>query len=187
MYCVYKHTSPSGKVYIGITSMKPEKRWRGGKGYKDNVYFTSAIEKYSWDNIKHEILFTGLTKEQAEQKEIEFIKLYNSTDRKYGYNIESGGNHLGKISHESRLKMSLSHKGVPLSERHKAGLKEGRRKREVQPNTGKRLTDEWKKAVALGLAKSVSQYDLEGNLIKTYVSQIQASIKFILKSASVVS
>ena len=23
-YCVYKHTSPSGKVYVGITKLKPE-------------------------------------------------------------------------------------------------------------------------------------------------------------------
>ena len=26
-WIVYKHTSPSGKVYIGITSNSPEKRW----------------------------------------------------------------------------------------------------------------------------------------------------------------
>ena len=175
IYTVYKHVTPSGKVYIGITSIKPDKRWNRGKGYKDNIYFSNAINKYGWDNIKHEILSTGLTKEQGEIKEIELIKLYDSTNRDRGYNIENGGNHLGKVSYESRLKMSLSHKGVPLSERHKFGLKEGRRKRKIQPNTGKRLTDEWKKAVALGLAKPVSQFDLQGNLIKTYVSQIQAS------------
>lgn len=27
-YTVYKHTSPSGKCYIGITLTKPEYRWR---------------------------------------------------------------------------------------------------------------------------------------------------------------
>ena len=26
-FCVYKHTTPSGKVYIGITSRKPKERW----------------------------------------------------------------------------------------------------------------------------------------------------------------
>lgn len=26
-YSVYKHTAPNGKIYIGITSMKPENRW----------------------------------------------------------------------------------------------------------------------------------------------------------------
>lgn len=28
-YCVYKHTSPSGKVYVGITKLKPKYRWLG--------------------------------------------------------------------------------------------------------------------------------------------------------------
>lgn len=26
-FCVYKHTSPSGKCYIGITNQDLEKRW----------------------------------------------------------------------------------------------------------------------------------------------------------------
>ena len=29
-YIVYKHTSPSNKVYIGITKQKPYKRWKYG-------------------------------------------------------------------------------------------------------------------------------------------------------------
>lgn len=29
-YCVYKHTSPSGKVYAGITKLKPKYRWNNG-------------------------------------------------------------------------------------------------------------------------------------------------------------
>lgn len=39
-YTVYRHTSPSGKVYIGITSMNPEKRWgKNGYGYRRQKYF----------------------------------------------------------------------------------------------------------------------------------------------------
>ena len=34
MYAVYKHTTPSGKVYIGITGRAVEKRWENGKVYK---------------------------------------------------------------------------------------------------------------------------------------------------------
>lgn len=26
-YCVYIHTSPSGKMYVGQTGLKPEQRW----------------------------------------------------------------------------------------------------------------------------------------------------------------
>lgn len=33
MWSVYKHTSPSGKVYIGITSRDPTKRWANRWGY----------------------------------------------------------------------------------------------------------------------------------------------------------
>lgn len=56
-YIVYRHTSPSGKVYIGITSRQPEQRWLNGNGYKDSPKFYNAIKKYGWDNFNHEILF----------------------------------------------------------------------------------------------------------------------------------
>ena len=55
-YCVYRHTSPSGKVYIGQTCLKPEYRWRNGKGYKTQILFYRAIKKYGWDNISHQII-----------------------------------------------------------------------------------------------------------------------------------
>lgn len=90
-YSVYMHTTPSGKVYIGITKQKPCDRWLNGKGYQKQEYFYNAILKYGWKNIKHEVLFEGLTKEEAEQKEIELIKKYDSTNRDKGYNREFGG------------------------------------------------------------------------------------------------
>lgn len=89
---VYMHKSPSGKRYIGITCQRPVRRWgSNGYGYIDNIYFWRAIQKYGWDNFQHEILFDGLTKDEAEQKEIELIAFYNSTDPNKGYNITSGG------------------------------------------------------------------------------------------------
>ena len=90
-FCVYKHTTPSNKVYIGITSMQPYKRWKGGHGYQNNTHFYNAIKKYGWNNIKHEVLFSGLTKEEACQKEIELISEYNSADIEHGYNQSTGG------------------------------------------------------------------------------------------------
>ena len=56
-YVVYKHVSPSGKLYIGITSQKPELRWNYGRNYKENPYFYNAIQKYGWDSFQHEILY----------------------------------------------------------------------------------------------------------------------------------
>ena len=110
MYTVYKHVSPSGKIYIGITSQSVNRRWSNGNGYRRNEYFYRAILKYGWDNFKHEILFTGLTKEQAEAKEIELIKLYKSTDKHFGYNLRKGGCACS-FSEQSIEKMRLSHLG----------------------------------------------------------------------------
>ena len=53
-------------------------------------YFTNAIKKYGWANIEHKILYTNLSKEEAEQKEIELIKEYKSNKREYGYNLTEG-------------------------------------------------------------------------------------------------
>lgn len=90
---VYMHTSPNGKRYIGITRQEnPERRWgSSGCGYVDNKHFWRAIQKYGWNNFLHEVLFDGLTKEEAEQKEKELIAYYDSTDQTKGYNITAGG------------------------------------------------------------------------------------------------
>lgn len=110
-YTVYMHTSPSGKRYIGITSMNPpEKRWLNGKGYQNQIFYR-AIKKYGWDNFNHEILFVGLTKEEAGQKETELIAYYNSDNSNYGYNVEHGGNSIGKMSEETKIKISKINKG----------------------------------------------------------------------------
>lgn len=106
-YCVYKHTSPSGKVYIGITQQNPEKRWQSGIGYVGNTHFANAIKKYGWKNFKHEILFSGLTIEEAKAKEIELIAYYDSTNRNKGYNVSPGGS---VMSEESKEKVRRTRK-----------------------------------------------------------------------------
>lgn len=109
-YTVYKHTTPNGKVYIGITKQEPAKRWLNGKGYQNQEYFYNAILKYGWKQIKHEILFRGLTKPEAEEKEIELIKIYDSTNREKGYNIARGG-HVNNLTEESIEKIRLANVG----------------------------------------------------------------------------
>ena len=107
MYTVYKHTSPSGKIYIGITKQKVQDRWKKGKGYKGQV-FELAIKKYGWGNIIHEIIYEGLTKNEAEKIEIDLIKKYKSNNKKYGYNVANGGNTLGTMSEETKEKIRKS-------------------------------------------------------------------------------
>lgn len=101
VWCVYMHTTPCGKHYIGITSHSdnPNKRWRGGNGYKDQKLFYRAIQKYGWDKIDHEILSTELSFEDACKKEKYYIDFYHTNVLKYkekanGYNMTSGGDSL---------------------------------------------------------------------------------------------
>lgn len=90
-YKVYMHICPNGKKYIGITKRKPNKRWQNGYGYKTQKHFYRAIQVYGWNNIKHIILFDNLNYQQACDKEVELIKLFNTNNYNYGYNVSSGG------------------------------------------------------------------------------------------------
>lgn len=164
-YIVYMHISPSEKVYVGITCQKTKARWKNGKGYKGCNHFNSAIKKYGWDSFRHIVLFEGLSKEDAESKEKEFIKLFDSTNTKKGYNIENGGNTKGKHSEETKRKigdanrgkrhteetkkiLSEKHKGKKLSEEHRAKLAE-RLKQYRGWNKGIRTPDEVRRKIAL--------------------------------------
>ena len=163
MYTVYQHKNKiNGKVYIGITSQKPEQRWRNGEGYKSSPHFYSAIQKYGWDNFEHNILFVELTKEQACLKEQELIKEFNSMNREYGYNSTSGGdifvmneetkqkisqalmgnqNNLGhSCSEEKKKKISEAQKGREFTEEHKQKLSEAAKNRHVPCSEEKKQT-----------------------------------------------
>lgn len=145
-YCVYKHISPSEKVYIGITSLNPTRRWKNGEGYKNNLYFYRAIKKYGWNNFRHEIIHKGLTKEEACKEEQGLIDMYDSTNPRHGYNLSLGGEcsasgmrhteeYKQKMSQlfskennpfygchhteEAKQKMSQIHKGKTISEEQK--------------------------------------------------------------------
>lgn len=89
-YCVYVHTTPSKKRYVGITKQNPKKRWGNGNGYKGQVFY-KAVEKYGWDNIKHEILYSNLDEEEAKKIEKKLISDYKTLQRNYGYNASIGG------------------------------------------------------------------------------------------------
>lgn len=93
-YCVYKHTNThNGKIYIGVTSQRPSKRWDCGRGYQKNQHFWSAIQKYGWDSFLHEILFDNLSADEAFSKEQELIQEYDSCNCEKGYNLSTGGEH----------------------------------------------------------------------------------------------
>lgn len=87
-YCVYEHIFPNGKKYIGI-SCNVKERWRGGKGYENQPKIARAINKYGWENVTHNIIIDGISREQAETLEKYLIAELKTIDR--GYNTSAGG------------------------------------------------------------------------------------------------
>lgn len=93
-WLIYKHTSPSKKVYIGQTRRKTTERWREGKGYtyNKNTRFAKAIEKYGWDQFEHAIIEDNIvSQEKCNERERYWIAYYNSYDCRFGYNMTIGG------------------------------------------------------------------------------------------------
>ena len=169
-YCVYKHTSPSRKVYIGITIQDPGRRWRpDGSGYRQNPHFRNAINKYGWENFEHEIIRDRLTREEALDLEAALIKEYKSDRIAFGYNRTAGGDapalteavaqKIGaSVSRlwedpEYRAHMSEAHKGKAQSGWHhseaaKAKMSVAVKERCKDPAYRKRLSESAKKRAA---------------------------------------
>lgn len=116
-WCVYVHIFPNGKKYFGITSKSPKKRWQNGSGYKkegNTSIIYNAILKFGWDNIKHIILYDGLSKEEAcilEKKLIAENKInVRRYGNRYGYNMTDGGE--GTLGH--KVPESLKRKSAQM-------------------------------------------------------------------------
>lgn len=81
-----------------------------GRGYKHSSHFYNAIQKYGWDNFDHEIIAEGLSEEEAQQMEMDYIKKYNTQDKRFGYNISRGGE-WREYSEEAKQRLSKLFKG----------------------------------------------------------------------------
>ncbi len=138
-YTVYVHTSTiDGKRYVGTTKQAVERRWQRGAGYS-GTFFGRAIKAQGWDSFTHEIVQTGLTKEEAYTLEIKLIAEYKTNNPDYGYNVSEGG-----CSFDLFVpKYGLDH---PLHQRV----------RKIDPATGEVLA-EYDSQSAAALANSISR------------------------------
>lgn len=167
-YTIYKHTSPSGGIYIGITKHKPEARWgKNGRGYKGG-YFKNVIKKYGWNNITHEIVQYTDTLTKVNILEKMWISYYKKHNYKV-YNLTDGGDGSVGYKHteESKQKMSIKRRGegnVMYGKKH-------------TDETKKKMSDKSKLRTGIlsGRHKEVLQFDKNGNFIAEFVSVLQAS------------
>lgn len=186
MFSVYKHTSPVGKVYIGITSKAPRERWQNGRGYWNNKHFYRAIKKYGWNNFEHEILYEGLTEGQANIIEQMQIASYDSANPRKGYNISLGGGAMTGRKHteEARRKMSETAKGrkvwcegKKLSEEHRRHLSESHKGIKQSEETKRKRAEKMRghRVNKGAIEKPVLQYTLSGEFISEYKSMTEAA------------
>lgn len=198
-YCVYMHKNKiNDKKYIGITSQKPKNRWQNGNGYNNKQpMFYNAILKYGFDNFEHIIIESNLTKKEAEKLEIELIKKFQTTNKNFGYNIESGGNAMKKLSEETKQKISNSKKGctawnkgkkltdrqrekmsiIQQTEEYRNNISEKMSKKSNKKLINKNIYSEEMKQkhrdVHKLIMKPVIQYDLQNNFIREWQSVSQ--------------
>ena len=96
----------NNKKYIGQTTDEKHRYNQHKNCYEDSV-FHRAIQKYDFENFTYTHLFESDNIEELNQKEQEYIILYNSLAPN-GYNVDSGGrnNWHGPHTEDSKVLMS---------------------------------------------------------------------------------
>lgn len=141
-YRVYCYQSPSGKRYIGQTKTSLAQRaGPNGENYEGCAIFWNAIQKYGWDSMTPTVLADNLSKEEADELEIKYIKEFKTLDIRYGYNMKTGGHHAppagggywaGKtLTEQHKLAISRAGRG----RKHTKEAKEKMRKNSGHPQT----------------------------------------------------
>jgi len=126
----------NNKKYVGITSQEPDLRWLNGLGYARHLPMGRAVEKYGWDGFKHEIWADDLLHSQAQELECFLIKILNTQDDEYGYNLTDGGEGLCGFHHSDEAKKKMS------------DAKSG----ENHPNYGKHLSETTREKISQRVA-----------------------------------
>lgn len=135
-YLIYKHTSPSGKIYIGKTKFTLEKRWKEhcyiayNKNHSlYNKHFYKAIRKYGPENFTHEVIVDNLPDYFVNAFERYWIWKTNAISKGYNYGIGGEGhvsdtqkqatiqsNKTRKVSKATKSKISKAAKGRVYSQ-----------------------------------------------------------------------
>ena len=166
----------NGKVYVGqtIQSLKERKAQHkfDAKTRKFNSYFHNSIRKYGFGSFKWEVVAETDNIDILNELEIFYITLYNSRNKKKGYNIKEGGLN-GKHSEESKKKMSEAHKGKTHSKetcqkmgKARIGDKNPFYRHDLDDNEIIRLYDEGYSTREIGKKCSCSKYVVQNRLKK---------------------
>lgn len=110
---LYRFIFPNFKNYFGQTGdFKGRMINHKKKSEFLKTPVNNAIRKYGWDTLKIEKLLR-CQPEDIDDLERFYIKKFKTMDRKYGYNLDSGGVFNKKHSKSTKLKISQANKAKP--------------------------------------------------------------------------
>ena len=182
-YKIYLFTFPNNKKYCGYTSQKLERRWNNGQGYIKCPLVYSAIQKYGWNNIKKEIIFTSSNQQEAYDKEKEIIQTLDLTNPKNGYNLDEGGRPHGGgrfLTESGRQKISETHKQLWANPEYRAKMLDKRKNNKPSQlciDKSRIATSKRRAGVTPTNTLSVCQLDKStGEIIAEYVSASHAAL-----------
>lgn len=139
-------TSPSGKSYIGQTTMEFDERWgshvRSARNGKKDFAIARAIRKYGADNFKTEVLLICNNK-FLNDYERQFIAMYRTLSPN-GYNMTEGGDSNVVFCEETRKKMSETQKIIQNTEEVKERKRRERQLAKKDQSLPTYVTEEWK-------------------------------------------
>jgi hypothetical protein len=115
MGCIYRAVcTKNGKIYVGQTTkaswsdryraLEAKIKWAVEEGIRLRP-FDRAVRKHGIEAFEFRDLMTNVPDEMLDGLERFFIKLYRTTEKKFGYNCESGGNFRKRAAWSTRLKM----------------------------------------------------------------------------------
>lgn len=101
----------NNKKYVGVTTRSFDVRYRGNILNTHNDHLRRSILKYGADKFTViEKLFVAYSLDELNYKEDLYINLFRATDPRFGFNKKGGGIN-GKMSEETKKKISESNKG----------------------------------------------------------------------------
>ena len=142
MIGIYKITSPTNKIYIG-QSVNIEKRFKTYEllQCKGQPIIYNSFLKYGFDKHKFEVLCEcDIT--ELNDKERYYQDIFNAIG-KNGLNcrLTKSSDRSGKLSKETKIKMSEAQKGKVFSENHKRKLSEANKKRKYSQETKRKMSE----------------------------------------------
>jgi group I intron endonuclease len=196
---IYKITNPKRQIYIG-QSINIERRFKEYKRLAKRSAgrkILNSLKGYGVENHLFEIIEECLI-EQLHEREYYWKKYYTSVEN--GLNCDYFDNSGGPRSEETKRRISEGAKGKKRSEETKQKLKKpktekhkqsiSKSKQNISEETkqkisksklGKKWSEEHIQNIIKGKQKPILQYDLEGNFIKEWSSQLEAT-KYLNKT-----